>query len=122
MEFKSDPYKVYIKVDEHNRIKEVNSSAFISDTTDWIEIDEGYGDRYHHAQGNYFGQPIINMDGTHNYIYENGTVRETTETEKADELASFPKPKPSDAERIAQLESQNETISEVLDTLLMEVL
>lgn len=92
MDFKIEPYKVYIKTDQYSRVKEINSSAFISDLSNWIKIDEGYGDKYHHAQGNYFENTIVNMNGVHNYIYENGMVRETTEEEKVKEAASIPKP------------------------------
>lgn len=119
MEFKIEPYKVYIKINEKGHITEVNSSAFISDVSDWIEIDEGCGDKYHHAQGNYFDRPVVNVDGIHNYIYENGTVRETTEEEKEEERASFPSQPISSDERIEQLETQLEATQEVLDALLM---
>ena len=39
-------YKVYIKTDNGNVITAINSSAFLSDTSSWTEIDEGEGDRY----------------------------------------------------------------------------
>lgn len=45
---------VYVRVDNENRITSVNSNYFIEDLTDWIQIDEGIGDKYAHAQGNYF--------------------------------------------------------------------
>ena len=47
-------YIVYVRADEAERIVEINSSAFLADTAGWTAIDEGYGDKYHHAQGNYF--------------------------------------------------------------------
>lgn len=68
--------KVYAKVNENHEITEVGSSIFIEDTTGWIEIDKGYGDRYAHAQNNYFEKPIINKDGSYNYLYINGKVYE----------------------------------------------
>ena len=39
-------YKVYVKTNADGIITAVNSSAFISDSTGWTEIDEGTGDRY----------------------------------------------------------------------------
>ena len=52
MDYTLEPYIVYVQTDEQGRITAVNSSAFVS--TDWgTEIDRGYGDKYHHAQGNY---------------------------------------------------------------------
>ena len=68
--------KVYIKVNEQHEITEVGSSIFIKDTTGWIDIDQGSGDKYVHAQGNYFNKPVINEDGTYNYLYINGKVYE----------------------------------------------
>ena len=97
-----DTYKAYIKIDSNNKLIAINSSAFLSNTTGWTKIDEGVGDKYHHAQGNYFEKPLINMNGTHNYIYENKAVRETTGEEKQAELASFPKPEPTESEKIAK--------------------
>lgn len=51
-----DMYRVYAKINESGSIVETNSSAFLSDTTGWVQIDEGIGDRYHHAQ-NIFQSP-----------------------------------------------------------------
>ena len=47
-----EKYIVYVRADEAERIVEINSSAFLADTAGWTAIDEGYGDKYHHAQGN----------------------------------------------------------------------
>lgn len=48
------PIGVYAKYDENGNIKEVNSDIFITDFAGWTKIDEGYGDRYAHAQSQYF--------------------------------------------------------------------
>lgn len=60
-------YIVYVKTNEDGFIVDVNSSEFIKDTTGWVEIDRGYGEKYHHAQGNYFPIPFETYDGTYNY-------------------------------------------------------
>ena len=70
------PIKVYIKVNENKEIIKVGSSIFIEDTTDWIEIDEGFGDRYAHAQSQYFDKPLINDEGNYNYSYVNNEINE----------------------------------------------
>lgn len=69
-----EPIKVYIKVNVNNEIIEVGSSVFIKDFTGWIKIDEGFGDKYAHAQSQYFDKPLINEDGTYNYSYMNGQI------------------------------------------------
>lgn len=59
--------KVYVKIDPGGNIVAVNSSLFLDDTTDWIEIDEGNGDKYAHAQGSYFDSGIFDDYGISNY-------------------------------------------------------
>lgn len=120
-------YIVYIKADESGRIIAVNSSAFLLDTAGWTEIDAGLGDKYHHAQGNYFQQPLYDEQGCHNYIYD-GTVRPATAEEKAAELAARPKLEPTDIEKLQQentlLKAQVNALSdnqEFLENCLIEV-
>lgn len=76
-----EPYIVYIKVNERNIVEEINSSAFIADITGWEAIDQGYGDKYHHAQNNYFEKPICDERGIGRYKKENGVVIERTQEE-----------------------------------------
>ena len=68
--------KVYVKVNENNEIIDVNSDIFIDDLTGWIYIDEGYGDKYSHAQSQYFEKQLQNENGTYNYKYRNNEVVE----------------------------------------------
>ena len=58
---------VYVKPNENSYITAVNSSAFLADPTGWVEIDRGYGDKYHHAQNNYFDGPIKTDGGAYRY-------------------------------------------------------
>lgn len=92
---KDTSYKVHAKTDNDKHLFVVNSSAFITNINDWIQIDSGEGDKYHHAQNNYFDKPLINIDGTHNYKLVDNKPIETTAEEKSAELASFPAPEPS---------------------------
>ena len=104
MEFK--PYIVYVKTDDANRLTAVNSSAFLRDVTGWTEIDSGFGDKYHHAQGNYFPKPIIDERGIYRYKLEDGhPVERTQEEMDADYEEPILSPL-SDKERIAQLEEK----------------
>lgn len=88
-------YIVYVKPNESGYITAVNSSAFLLDTAGWTEIDSGYGDRYHHAQGNFFPQPIITEDGAYRYKLVGGRVAECSaseilEQESASKMAKLP--------------------------------
>lgn len=99
-----DKYTVYVRTDEAGRIVEVNSSAFLSDTEGWTAIDEGYGDKYHHAQGNYFPQPLYDVRGCANYKLENNIPVERSDEEKEAEIANRPAPMSSYNDRVAALE------------------
>ena len=70
------PIKVYIKINDKNEITEVVSSIFIEDSTGWIYIDEGFGDRYAHAQSQYFENSLTNENGGYNYQYYLGKIKE----------------------------------------------
>ena len=61
--------KVYIKVNSANEVTDINSEIFIKNFDDWINIDEGYGDKYAHAQGNYLEKSLLNENGNYRYIY-----------------------------------------------------
>ena len=61
---------VYIKTNANGYITEVGSDIFIKDFTGWTKIDEGYGDKYAHAQSQYFDNPIVDEFGNYNYKFE----------------------------------------------------
>ena len=100
-------YIVYIKIDSKSRITEINSSAFLSDISDWIEIDKGDGVRYHHAQGNYLPKPIIDENGVYRYKYVDGAVAERTAEEMA---ADMPVPAITQEQRLTAAENAIEEI------------
>ena len=99
------PYIVYVKVDESNRVTSINSSAFLADVTGWTEIDSGYGDKYHHAQGNYFDKPLCDERGIYRYKLVDGKAVERTQEEMDADYVP-PEVKPTDAERISELEAK----------------
>ena len=100
-------YIVYVKPTDAGYITAVNSSAFLTDTTGWVELDRGAGDRYHHAQNNYFDQPIRTNSGVYRYKLVDGKPIECTAEEIAAQEAALPKPevKPSLESRVDTLES-----------------
>lgn len=81
-----DSYKVYAKVDENGIIIAINSDAFLTDTTNWTEIDEGEGDKYHHAQNNYLPAGLTDENGIFNYKLVDGKPMLRTAEEKTPEL------------------------------------
>ena len=93
MKFEMLPYIVYAKINDSGYITAVNSSAFLPDTTGWTEIDSGYGDKYHHAQGNYFPESIVTDGGAYRYkLVDDKPVECTAEEIAEQEEANKPVP------------------------------
>ena len=103
-------YTVYVKTDEKNRVTDINSSAFISDTSEWVEIDSGDGDRYHHAQGNYFPKPLTDENGVYRYKYADGVVSERTAEEMTGDIPEPVPTPPTNAELAAAIAELAEVI------------
>ena len=102
-------YIVYVKTNSNGYITAVNSSAFLPDTTGWTEIDSGYGDKYHHAQGNYFPQPLYDERGICRYkLVDSKPVERTQEEMDADYTPT--EIKPTTEQRVDALESTADDI------------
>lgn len=107
-------YKVYVKTDETGRITSINSNAFLSILEGWQEIDSGHGDRYHHAQGNYFDKSLYDNRGIYRYKLVNGQPVERTQEEMdADYMEPIPTPTQLDI-----IEAQVTYTAMITDTLL----
>ena len=106
-------YTVYVKTDEKNRITDINSSAFISDISEWTKIDSGDGDRYHHAQGNYLPKPITDENGVYRFKFENGAICERSEEEMTADLP-VPELSITTEQRLSAMENAVEEIINIL--------
>lgn len=76
-----DSHRVFAIIDERDHILDINSDAFLADTTGWVQIDEGTGDRFHHAQNNYLPKPKYDERGIPRYKLVDGEVVERTQEE-----------------------------------------
>lgn len=105
-----EDYIVYVNTNTNGYITAVNSSAFLTDTSGWTEIDRGSGDKYHHAQGNYLPGPLMTDGGAYRYKLVNSKPVECTPEEIAgQETANQPElpPDPGSYEaRIQALEAE----------------
>lgn len=86
----NETYKVYVKTNADGIITAINSSAFLPDVIiaadKWMEIDEGTGDRYHHAQNHYLDNPLIDDNGIFNYLLIGGKPVLRSDEHKQPEL------------------------------------
>ena len=117
MDFTPTTYKVYARADENGKVTKIFSTCFEQPNDTDILLKEGYGDEFVHVQGSY---QIFNMDGTHKYCIDNGSMRECTTEEIEAEKETFPTPPPTTEERLEQLKrEQNEVNAELLYELSM---
>lgn len=103
------PYKVLVRVDDAGRVVGINSSAFITNTEGWVEIDSGWGDKYHHAQGNYLPLPLMDERGIYRYKLVDGKPIERT-AEEMDSDYTPPEQKPTTEQRVDALETTTDDI------------
>lgn len=103
------PYKVLVRVDSAGRVAEINSSAFVQDASGWVKIDEGYGDSYHHAQGNYLDGPLMDERGVYRYKMVDGKPAERTQ-EEMDGDYTPPEQRPTTEQRVDALETTTDDI------------
>lgn len=115
------PYKAYAMVDEKGRIMEIRSDAFGESTDGLVLLGEGWGDKYHHAQGNFLPKPLMDERGIYRYKLVDGQVVERTQ-EEMDADWVVPEPVITDKERIAALEKDNADLKEALELLLSGVM
>lgn len=107
-----EPHIVYVKTNSSGHITAVNSSAFLVNSTAWTEIDRGYGDKYHHAQGNYFDGGLYTEDGICRWKYADGQCVLRSDAEIEEDRAEIPAApsQPTNEERIAELEEALELL------------
>lgn len=99
-------YKVFVQTDERGSVIYINSSFYVSESDDYIVIDEGEGERYKEAKDLYLEKGLYGHNGTvqtPNYKIVSGELVERTKEEQAKDPYSDP-PKPSeDAEEILNI-------------------
>ena len=117
--------KVYVLPDASGRITRIDGGYTMpEDLTGWVLIDEGTGDRYNLCQGNYLPGPLTDDRGIYRYkayqfvdapagkiiarFFKNDeeyVILERTQEEMDADYVP-PEIKPTDAERISELEAK----------------
>lgn len=116
-------YNVLVKADEKDRIIDVNSTGFIEDDSGWIKIDEGTGDRFYHAQGNYFPKPKFDERGIPRYAHvPDGSPKWRERTKEEMDADYVPlEPVPPLEDRVDAVEIKTGDLEEALDMILSGV-
>lgn len=107
--------KVYVKIDEQDRIIRCEGGYTTpSDLSEWIQIDEGTGDKFNLCQSHYFEGGLFNDKGIPLYKLEEGKpVKRTAEEIETDE-SQIPAPSPSTDERMGALEEELLSLSNAI--------
>lgn len=109
--------RVLVRTDSENRVTAINSIGF-ADGDGWIQIDEGYGDKYHHAQNNYLDKSIMDERGIYRYKLVGGKPVERTAEEMDADYAARPAPEPTaDEKEKTLLKAQIQALSDRNDFL-----
>ena len=106
---------IFVLTDRLSRVTEINSDVFLPDATGWVKIDEGDGDRYMHAQGNYLPKPLMDEQGRYRYKLVDGAVVERTQEELAADSLPASEPTPTIEQRTAALETATQQQAEALN-------
>ena len=110
---KRQGYKVYIRVDDAGCVTAIQSDAFLHDTEGWQLLDEGMGDRFHHAQNNYLPLPLTDDRGAYRYRLDGGVLVQRTEADMAlDDVV---------VEQPVSMENRVRQLEEALDLLMSGV-
>ena len=118
--------KVYIKIDENNCITEIDSSIFLDNTENYIQIDEGIGDKYSHAQGNYFDvkngeKPLRDIQGRCNYKFVDNKITELTEEEKESLFPIQEEAQETTEKKLEKLDKNIAEMQEMYFDILLEI-
>lgn len=116
MELKMPKSRVYVLLDEKERIVRIEGEYSLpSDLTGWVQIDEGYGDRFSLAQSHYLDGGLYTMQGIPRYKYEGGACVLRSEEELVADSDALPKPQPSQLDRV---EAQATYTAMMTDTMM----
>ena len=111
MNFETPKSKVYIQTDTEGHIVRCEGGYTTpADTTGWIEIDEGTGDKYNLCQSHYFDGGLYTMDGVPRYRWDGSAAVLRTDEELEADRAAIPDSKPSKTveDRLTALEAEAE--------------
>ena len=62
--------KVYAKINSDGYVTNIQSDVFLKDTSGWVLIDEGSGDRFVYANMFYFDKPLLDEEGNYQVKFE----------------------------------------------------
>lgn len=87
--------RVYVLLDDKERVVRLEGEYSLpNDLTNWIKVDEGYGDEFSLAQSHYLALPLYDGAVPRYKLVDGKAVERTAEEIEADK-AALPKPEPT---------------------------
>lgn len=103
--------KVYVQIDTQGRVVRIDGGYTMENiqrVSEWILLDEGYGDKYNLCQSNYLEKPLMDEHGVYRYkLVEDTVVERTTAELDADYLSTT-----SSVDEAALLRAKVQALSE----------
>lgn len=107
--------RVYVLCDSENRVLRLEGEYSLpNDLTNWIKIDEGFGDKYALAQSHYLDKPLYDGAIPRYKLVDGKVVERTVEEIEADKAKL---PKPVIPKTNAELESENAKLKQQISAL-----
>lgn len=105
--------RVYVLCDSENRVLRLEGEYSLpNDLTNWIKIDEGFGDKYALAQSHYLDKPLYDGAIPRYKLVDGKVVERTVEEIEADKAKL---PKPVIPKTNAELEQENKLLKAQLN-------
>lgn len=107
--------RVYVLLDSESRVLRLEGEYSLpNDLTNWIKIDEGFGDKYALAQSHYLDKPLYDGAVLRYKLVDGKVVERTAEEIEADKAKL---PKPVIPKTNAELESENAKLKQQVAAL-----
>lgn len=107
--------RVYVLLDSESRVLRLEGEYSLpNDLTNWIKIDEDFGDKYALAQSHYLDKPLYDGAVLRYKLVDGKVVERTAEEIEADKAKL---PKPVIPKTNAELESENAKLKQQISAL-----
>ena len=107
--------RVYVLLDDKERVVRLEGEYSLpNDLTNWIKVDEGYGDEFSLAQSHYLAKPLYDGAVPRYKLVDGVLVERTAEEIEADKAKL---PKPVIPKTNAELESENAKLKQQVSAL-----
>lgn len=107
--------RVYVLLDDKERVVRLEGEYSLpNDLTNWIKVDEGYGDEFSLAQSHYLAKPLYDGAVLRYKLVDGKVVERTAEEIEADKAKL---PKPVIPKTNAELESENAKLKQQISAL-----